>query len=244
MAKAKSIYIGTSGWHYKHWRRRFYPEDLHYNHFLDYYARQFHTAEINNSFYKMPEEGTFIKWKETTPENFIFTAKASRYITHMKKLKDAEKPVNNFLEKLSVLGDKLGPVLFQLPPKWKVNAERLKTFIDSITDKYRYAFEFRDPSWFNDEIYAELSAKNAAFCIYNLEGIQSPLSVTADFIYIRLHGPDGAYQGSYDDKALSDWAKNISDWNEQGKDIFCYFDNDEKGFAPQNALKLKSMLNL
>lgn len=236
------IHIGTSGWHYKHWSGSFYPENMKANDFLAFYCRRFATAEINNSFYRLPAEKTLSSWRDSTPDGFIFTIKASRYLTHMKKLKDAEKPLQSFINRAAVLGKKLGPILFQLPPHWHCNAERLRSFLDILPDGYRYAFEFRDESWFDEYVYQALADKDAAFCMYHLEGRLSPKKVTADFVYIRLHGPGAAYQGSYDISTLSGWAGAISTWHSQGREIFCYFDNDQDGFAPKNAQKLAGML--
>ena len=242
MSAARPVHIGTSGWHYQHWKGPFYPEDLPDGRYLEHYLKHFETAEINNTFYRLPEEGTFTRWRDAVPEGFIFSVKASRYITHMKKLKDPEQPLANFVERIETLGDRLGPVLFQLPPGWRLNIERLRSFLKALPEGHRYAFEFRDPSWFGDETGVALAERGAAFCIYDFEGRQSPRSVTADFVYVRLHGPDGAYQGKYDDTALADWAKALSSWAGEGKEVFCYFDNDEKGYAAQNALKLKGLL--
>ena len=236
------IHIGTSGWHYQHWKGPFYPEDLSDERFLDYYMNSFETSEINNTFYKLSDKKTFVHWRDTVPEDFIFSVKASRYITHMKKLKDPDEPIAAFIHRVDVLGKKLGPILFQLPPKWNFNLERLKGFLDALPEDYRYAFEFRDTRWFAQQTEEVLAEKGAAFCIYDFEHRESPRSVTADFVYVRLHGPDGAYKGKYDEKTLSDWAEAFSSWASQEKEVFCYFDNDEKAYAVQNALKLKELL--
>jgi uncharacterized protein YecE (DUF72 family) len=172
------------------------------------------------------------------PPGFVFSVKASRYITHMKKLKDPSEPVRAFLGTMKLLGDRLGPVLFQLPPRFRVNAERFRAFLRSLPKPYRYAFEFRDHTWFLDEVYGALERRGAALCIYDLEGETSPVRVTADFVYLRLHGPGGAYEGKYGAKALRGWADAIQSWAGEGKDVYCYFDNDEKGYAAQNAREL------
>jgi len=239
----KGTYIGTSGWHYQHWKGPFYPEDLADDQLLQHYAEHFHTAEVNNTFYQLPSKETLARWRDAVPRGFLFSVKASRYITHMKKLKDPEEPVASLIDGISILGQSLGPVLFQLPPRWHLNADRLRSFLTTLPEGYRYAFEFRDPSWFGQETEETLAEHNAAFCIYDFEGRQSPLTVTADFVYVRLHGPNGAYQGKYDDSTLSDWAESLASWAAQGKDVFCYFDNDEKGYAVINALKLKELLS-
>lgn len=236
------IHIGTSGWHYKHWKGTFYPSDIPHNEYLEYYVKHFRTAEINNSFYKMPKKKTLRNWSQLASENFIFSVKASRYITHMKKLKDPQEPVDNFMSQIKALGDSLGPILFQLPPRWRKNRDRLQSFLQALPSGYRFTFEFRDPDWFGEDIYELLKKNKAAFCIYDFNQRQSPKIVTSDFVYIRLHGPDGAYKGKYDDQELSGWAGAISQWEQQGKEIFCYFDNDQAGYAAENALRLQEML--
>lgn len=242
MSQNASLHIGTSGWHYHHWKGPFYPGKLPDRSFLGYYKDYFETAEINSTFYRMPPRETFRQWQSAVPEDFVFAVKASRYITHMKKLKEPQQPLANFFAGIDALEDRLGPVLFQLPPGWKRNLDRLGEFIDALPQGYRYAFEFRNPDWFGKATEDVLAAKGAAFCIYHLKDILSPQPATADFVYIRLHGPAGAYAGKYDYDTLSIWAEKVSSWAEQGKDVFCYFDNDEKGYAVQNALTLKEIL--
>ena len=242
MNKKKQINIGTSGWHYKHWVGPFYPEKTDTNKMLEYYAQDFNTVEINNSFYQMPSARTLKTWVEITPDDFFFAVKASRYITHMKKLKDPEDPVKRFMKRAKFLGNKMGPILFQLPPRWKFNRERLASFLDPLPKGPRYAFEFRDETWFCDEAYQILRNHNAAFCIYQIAGRMSPKEVTADFVYVRLHGPgDNAYEGEYDKKVLAGWAGAFHKWRSSGKDVYCYFDNDQNGYAPKDAIKLKKM---
>lgn len=239
---AAGIHIGTSGWHYKDWVGPFYPDDTRPKGMLAYYAGEFGVVEINNSFYRLPDTKTLSTWKASTPERFTFAFKASRYITHNKKLRDAGEALDKMVGVVSALGDKLGPILFQLPPRWKVNSQRLDGFLGMMPPGLRVAFEFRDPSWFNDEVYGILRSHGAAFCIYELDGRKSPTEVTGDLVYIRLHGPDGAYKGSYSTRDLSGWAGAISSWTRSGKDVYCFFDNDERGYAAQNALELKRML--
>lgn len=243
MRKRRIIHIGTSGWHYEHWQGPFYPEDLKKRDFLDYYIKYFDTVEINNSFYQMPSAKTLKDWKDTVLRNFIFSIKASRYITHMKKLKDSRQPVERFIDAARHLGEKLGPILFQLPPHWRCNTERLKSFLNSLPTGYRYTMEFRDETWFNDEVYKLLRDNNVAFCIYHLEGRLSPKEITANFVYVRLHGPGGAYEGSYDKKTLTGWAGRLSAWAKKGLQAYCYFDNDQAGYAAKDAARLKEMVS-
>jgi uncharacterized protein YecE (DUF72 family) len=240
--KSARTYIGTSGWHYAHWIGRFYPADTRPGTELGLFSKQFSTVEINNSFYRMPGKPTFEKWKKTTPPGFTFAVKASRYITHMKKLKDGAKAVRQFLGRADALGRKLGPVLFQLPPHWHLNLDRLTEFLRSLPKGYRYAFEFRDHTWYTNDVLTALKKYSCAFCIYELDGHMSPEEITANFVYVRLHGPGGKYQGSYPDKVLKTWAAKIQHWNESRKDVYIYFDNDDQGFAAFNARRLASLL--
>ncbi len=240
-SQSGKVHIGTSGWNYGHWKGSFYPEELNQEKWLDFYKSRFRTVEINNSFYNLPEKKTFRSWKETVQKDFIFSVKASRYITHMKKLKDPEEPVERFLSTVKELGKNLGPILFQLPPHWNVNHDRLKSFLNTLPPGNRYTIEFRDESWWTRETYDLLKDHAVAWCIFHLAGSLTPKEVTADFVYIRLHGPEGAYEGQYDGNTLGGWAGAINSWKEQGKDVFCYFDNDQNGYAAQDALKLKEM---
>lgn len=241
MKRRTVIHIGTSGWHYEHWKGVFYPEGVSGDGLLGYYTGKFHTVELNNTFYQLPRETTLRHWRDMAPVGFIFSVKASRYITHMKKLKDPEEPLSNFLGRIEALGDRLGPILFQLPPRWRSNPERLSSFLKILPEGFRYAFEFRDPSWFKGEVYAMLREHGAAFCIFDLAGMLSPRETTAEFVYVRLHGPAGAYQGQYDDATLADWAGTFSRWSKKGHEVFCYFDNDEAGYAARDALRLREL---
>ncbi|MDZ7723851.1 MAG: DUF72 domain-containing protein [candidate division KSB1 bacterium] len=238
----KKIYIGTSGWNYKHWRGTFYPENMPQKKWLEYYMQRFRTVELNNSFYQLPRQQTLETWRDTVPEDFHFAVKASRYITHMKKLKDPKDAVRTFFQRIESLGEKSSVILFQLPPKWKFNKERLQSFLQTLPTAYRYTFEFRDPSWWNEQTYEILTQYNAAFCQYELAGTTTPYQVTADFVYIRLHGPGDAYEGSYDQTTLEQWCERFLTWTQKGYDVYCYFDNDQNGYAAKNALTLQSIL--
>ena len=235
-------YIGTSGWHYKHWIGKFYPADLKPEEQLDYYLMFFDTVEINNSFYRLPTRETFLKWHGDTPSKFLFSVKASRYITHMKKLNEADDAIELFLSHAGALAEKLATVLFQLPPGWKVNPERFDKFLGVLPRGERFVFEFRNYTWYTAEIYTLLRKYNCAFCIYELGGHESPQVVTADFVYIRLHGPGNKYQGSYNNDRLKKWAEHLLQWSEDGKDVYIYFDNDQEAFAIFNALTLRDMV--
>ena len=238
-----TTYIGTSGWQYDSWQGDFYPTGTTKGDELAFYARHFASVEVNNSFYQLPSADTLERWRSQVPDSFLFSCKASRYITHMKKLKDAREHVPKLLDALAPLGHRLGPILFQLPPNWRANGDRLADFLKALPDRHRYSFEFRDKSWLSEEIYDLLREHNAALCFYDYQQYQSPEEPTADFIYLRLHGPEQtAYQGAYDRQTLSDYASRIRRWQEAGKDVFCYFDNDEKACAPGNARELRMLV--
>ena len=242
MPERAAIRIGTSGWSYRHWKGTFYPPEIPSRQWLAHYAGRLRTVEINHSFYRLPREETLAGWKATAPRDFLFSVKASRFITHRKKLKDPDRTVPPFLDRIGALGEKLGPVLFQLPPGWGFDPERLDGFLAALPARHRYAFELRDPNWINDRACAILSDHGAAFCIYEIDGRVSPKEVTAGFVYVRLHGPGKAYRGSYDTGTLAGWAGAFSSWAAAGRDVFCYFDNDEKGYAAQNALRIDEMI--
>lgn len=209
---------------------------------LEYYFRHFDTVELNNSFYKLPSEEAFESWHDATPPGFLFAVKGSRFITHNKKLKDPENALHNFLPRAERLGDKLGPILFQLPPQWRCNPERLEEFLQVLPRVHRYAFEFREPSWHCEKVLTVLRRFNAAYCIYELAGFSTENEITADWTYIRLHGPGGKYQGSYSEQALSRWGKEILSWGNRLQAAYVYFDNDQAGYAAENALKLKQLI--
>lgn len=237
------VYIGTSGWHYLHWRGPFYPRSIEPQEFLTFYARRFSTVEINNSFYHLPPRTIFRRWQAEAGNGFHFSIKANRYITHFKKLNNARNSLRRLLHAACGLKDALGPVLFQLPPRWKCNLPRFKQFLSILPRTTRYAFEFRDKTWFNPDVYRLLTRYMAAFCITEIGSLKSPKLVTTDFIYIRLHGPNQAYQGTYSRNQLRRWADYIVSQRNMGKDVWCYFDNDQKGYAVANALVLRDIVS-
>lgn len=239
---AGKIHIGTSGWSYKHWRGNFYPADLKVKEHWAYYRDHFKTVELNNPFYHLPPKQTFVKWKNEADEDFLYAVKASRYITHMKKLKEPADSIANFMDNVDGLEDKLAVILFRLPPGWEINVERLAEFLEKLPHGYRYTFEFRNSTWYDERIYVLLKKYNCAFCIYELAGHISPMAVTADFVYIRLHGPGDKYQGSYNDETLKEWAAKCREWSGEGKTVFVYFDNDQEGYAAFNALRLRELM--
>jgi uncharacterized protein YecE (DUF72 family) len=238
------VFIGTSGWHYAHWKGNFYPSSLPTSQMLEWYGGRFRTVEINNSFYRLPTEESIQNWKRQTPNDFCFAVKASRYITHNRKLLDPENSIAKFIAMLKGFGRKLGPALFQLPPAWKLNQERLKEFLQALPAGKRYVMEFRNPTWYTTPVYQLLRDHNVALCISDLAGFLSPLEVTADFVYVRLHGPGDAYQGSYDAATQRRWATKIKQWTSESRSVYFYFDNDQAGHAAKNALALRRRLSV
>lgn len=236
------VLIGTSGWHYRHWNGGFYPSGLRQADQLRYYTERFASVEVNGTFYRLITKEALQRWRESTPEGFVFACKGSRFLTHSKRLKDTGRGLERFFEPLEALGEKLGPVLFQLPGNFRPDFERLAGFLEALPRDGRYTFEFRNPAWFDRDLFDLLAARGVALCLYDFEGREAPLEVTAGFVYVRLHGPTGRYQGSYEDRALETWAGRIADWRASGRDVYCYFDNDEKAYAPGDALRLKTLL--
>jgi len=236
------IWIGTSGWSYRAWDDVFYPRSLKPAEHLAYYAKHFDIVEVNSTFYRLPSPEAVTTWRDAVPDHFVFACKASRYITHMKKLKEPKPSLKSFIERVGLFSGRLGPILFQRPWRWHVDLKRLRGFLESLPKFGHYAFEFRGATWFTLEILDLLAERNAAFCIYDLSGRCSPLNVTADFIYLRLHGPNAAHHGSYSDDAIAAWAMRLNAWRDGGRETSCFFDNDEKGFAAANAQRLATLI--
>jgi uncharacterized protein YecE (DUF72 family) len=234
--------IGTSGWHYAHWQGRFYPDDLPKSRWLEFYARQFNTVELNNSFYRLPSEKAFATWRDSAPSGFIYAVKASRYITHVKRLKDGKEPVERFFERAENLKDKLGPVLYQLPPNFHRNDERLDSFLSVLPGKIQHVIEFRHESWLKDEVFDILRKHRAGVCIFDMPDITCPVVATADFAYVRFHGSSGLYSSNYPDGELADWADKIRGLAAGVKQVYIYFNNDVEGFALDNARTLSEYL--
>jgi uncharacterized protein YecE (DUF72 family) len=235
-------YIGTSGWHYEHWRGLFYPQELTKSKWLEFYTRHFSTVELNNSFYRLPSEKAFDNWREASSAGFVFAVKVSRFITHIKRLKDVEEPLHNFLERADLLNNKLGPLLYQLPPNMKHNDERLDNFLAILPRQYRHVFEFRNESWFDDCVFNILKKYNAGFCVFDMPDFTCPVVATADFAYVRFHGSTGLYWSNYSDNELSSWAKKIAKLGKNLKAVYIYFNNDAGGYAINNARTLDQLL--
>ena len=239
------IRVGTSGWHYRSWHGPFYPEGLKIKEFLSYYVGHFDTAEINNSFYRLPTEQTVRAWRESVPEGFIFSWKASRFIAHMKKLKGVGESIDLVFGRMEGLGDAFGPVLFQLPPMLKANdetRERVAQCLSLVPQNRRVAFEFRHPSWYEEATFRILRDHNAALCLSDHADAPAPWMTTADFVYVRAHGTGGRYAGSYSEETLRAWSHRIAEWHRSGRDVYVYFDNDIKSAAPGDAQTLLRLL--
>ncbi len=236
------IRIGTSGWSYPHWRGCFYPRSLPQAEWLSFYAERFSTVELNTTFYRLPNAESVAAWREATPPDFLFAAKVSRYVSHMKRLKDPAETLSRFLERVEGLGSKLGPLLVQLPPHWTCNEERLRAFLQAAGKGHRFAVELRNESWWSESVETILRANGSALCLFHLAGVWSPKVETADFVYFRLHGPGDAYSGRYDAVTLrrvADWCR---DWRARNLDVFGYFDNDESAHAAANAAELIDLI--
>lgn len=239
---AGKFFIGTSGWVYQHWKGAFYPEELTQSKWFDFYSQRFSTVEINNTFYHLPKETTFINWQKAAPKDFTFAVKANRFITHIKKLRECKEPIQTFLGRARLLKANLGPILWQLPPRWNCNVERMEEFLACLPKGYRHVFEFRDSSWFNQDIYKLLEKKRAAFCIFNMPAMETPHVVTSSFVYIRFHGGSALYGSRYTEKQLQPWAREIKGYLKEDMDTYVYFNNDAHGYAIQNAGELIRLL--
>jgi uncharacterized protein YecE (DUF72 family) len=238
------VLIGTSGWSYASWRGPFFPKEVMVKHHLQFYATQFPTAELNGVFYRTPTTEAVRGWRDNTPDDFVFAWKASKFITHWKRLTNNSRNSLTLLEsRLRILGPKVGPVLFQLPPQFKANRERLAGFLKLLKPKRRYAFEFRDAGWYEKPILNLLRDHDISLCLSDHRDAPAPWEVTASFVYVRGHGPGGAYKDHYSDKTLRRWAADIRRWKRRRRDVYVYFDNDQKSAAPADGLRLMKMLD-
>jgi len=237
------VWVGCSGWQYKHWRGNFYPSELTLASWFEHYASVFDTVEINNSFYRLPEASTFAAWAARAPKRFTFAVKASRYLTHMKKLKDPEEPIERFFTRARELKGHLGPVLYQLPPGWKLDRERLEHFLHVLPRNVRHVLEFREPSWYVDDVYALMERYRVSLCLHDMPGSATGRLRVGPLIYVRLHGAAGRYAGSYPEQRLEQWADWLHAQRQDGRDVYAYFNNDVGGHAPRNALTLRRLLD-
>lgn len=240
--------IGTSGWNYKHWKGIFYPDDVAQKRWLQFYSEQYNTAEVNYSFYRLPKKETYEKWRLTTPDDFLFTLKCSRLITHTKRLNVLGDLWENFLSNSLVLENKLGPILCQFPESFQADASRLQEFLSTARNavehdlEIRLAVEFRHPSWFHKDIYRVLEKNNTALVIADSSEFPRHDVMTADFAYFRYHGPTRLFASSYSRSQMQEEAQKMRKCLRQNMDVFAYFNNDGFGFAIKNSLLLKDLL--
>jgi uncharacterized protein YecE (DUF72 family) len=235
-------YIGASGWVYDHWRGVFYPPSLPQSNWYAHYAKHFDTVEINYSFYRLPSQKAFDDWRAQAPPGFVYAVKANRYLTHLKRLKDAAEPLERFLSRARRLGDKLGPILWQLPPKWRADPARLEAFAALLPTDLIHTFEFRDPRWFVPPVREILGRYGLSFCIFDMSGLACPAWVTGEAVYLRFHGSEAVYGGRYGQERLQPWADRIRGWLAECRAVYAYFNNDAFGFAIDDAGTLRGLL--
>jgi uncharacterized protein YecE (DUF72 family) len=240
------VFIGTSGYIYPHWEGIFYPENWPKSKKLEYYCQHFDTVELNNTFYRLPGEKAFESWYKRTPKNFIFAVKVSRFITHVKKLVDCKEVWGIFLKRVLILKEKLGPLLFQLPPFLKADPKKLEDFGKMILKEspkgLRFAFEFRNESWCNEKIYQILKKFNFAWVVVDSPFWPKVYQFTADFVYVRMHGSKILFGSKYTKRELEDLAQRIKKWKKQNLDVYVYFNNDAYGYAVEDAKELSKMV--
>ena len=234
--------IGCSGWQYKHWRGDFYPAGLPTTRWFEHYAARFDTVEINNTFYRLPEEETFARWAAQAPRQFLYAVKASRFLTHMKKLKDPEEPLERLFSRMRPLRRLLGPVLYQLPPGWKLDIPRLEHFLQALPRGFGHVLEFREPSWYADEVSALLERYRVARCLHDMQGSATGMELVGPFVYVRFHGAGGTYTGAYPEDRLARWAEWLHRERQAGRQVYAYFNNDVGGHAPRDAVTLRRLL--
>jgi uncharacterized protein YecE (DUF72 family) len=240
------IRIGCSGWNYPHWRERVYPKGVPQRRWLEHYATLFDTVEINNTFYRLPNVSAVQGWVEQSPPEFLFAVKSSRYLTHIRRLRDLDGGVARFYQRIEPLArsPKLGPVLWQLPPTFKRDDERLAEALKSLPAG-RHAFEFREPTWYVDEVYRLLRKRGAALVIPDSPKYPfRTLELTADWTFVRLHHGSRGRGGNYSERELQDWAERIAGWRDAGLDVYAYFNNDWEGYAVKNGFRLKELLDV
>jgi uncharacterized protein YecE (DUF72 family) len=238
---AGKVRVGTSGWIYEHWRGRFYPEKLRTKDWFAHYARYFDTVEINNSFYRLPSQQAFDAWRAQAAAGFVYAVKASRFLTHMKKLKDPEEPIERILGRARRLGEKLGPVLYQLPGGWKCNIERLAHFFTALPRDLVHVMEYRGADWLCDEVFALMREQNIGLCIHDMLP-DHPRVATSSVVYVRFHGAEAKYAGSYTRRQLLQWAIWINEQACAGRNVYAYFNNDDEAHAVRNAQTLRRLI--
>jgi uncharacterized protein YecE (DUF72 family) len=239
--------VGCSGWNYKSWRERFYPRGLPPARWLAYYADHFDTVEVNNTFYRLPERSTFAMWRDRVPASFLMTVKASRFLTHMKRLREPEEPLRRLFSRASALERQLGPVLYQLPASFHRDLTRLDAFLDALpriwsSRRVRHVMEFRHPSWYVSETFQLLERHHVALCLHDKDGSTIAEPMASPFVYVRFHGTSGRYHGSYSNRALDVWARRLAEQVQNRRAVFAYFNNDPDAVAVDNALYLRSAI--
>jgi len=239
--------VGCSGWNYKSWKGRFYPDGLPVSQWLRYYAGEFDTVEVNNTFYRLPESSTFAAWRQQTPASFLMTVKASRFLTHMKRLRDPEEPLERLFSRTDALGPRLGPVLYQLPGHFTRDLDRLDDFLARLPRtrggrRVRHVMEFRHPSWYVDDTFRLLERRRVALCLHDKDGSQIDNPLVGPFVYVRFHGTSGRYHGSYSDASLDRWAERLAEQYQDRRAVFAYFNNDPDAVATDNARTLRQMI--
>jgi len=227
---------------YKHWRGLFYPEKLAVKRWFAFYAEEFDTVEINNSFYHLPPPRTFEGWQRQAPPGFCYAVKANRFLTQAKKLKDCKEPIARQMASFYELRPKLGPILYQLPPRFALNLERLESFLKLLPQDVTNVFEFREPSWYADEVFALLDRYGASLCAHDMPGSKSPRLAVGPIAYLRFHGGLGKYYGRYTDKALLEWTDWIAGESRAGRAVWAYFNNDPEAHAIHDAQTLRAMV--
>lgn len=239
---AKLVRVGTSGWEYRHWAGRFYPAELPRRRWLEFYASRFDTVELNNSFYRLPDADTFDGWRHRVPDGFTFAVKASRYLTHLRRLRDPAEPLERLWSRARHLEDRLGPVLYQLPPNWRPNHERLATFLSALPRDHAQAIEVRDRRWYGRRLTAALDDAGIALCLHDMAGSATRPERVGPLVYVRFHGSGEKYGGSYPSQRLTAWAGRMSAWAHAGWPVWAYFNNDIGGHAVRDADRLRTML--
>ena len=241
--RAVAVRIGTSGWEYRHWRGVFYPHDLPQSRWLEHYAATFDTVELNNSFYRLPDTDTFAGWARRVPPSFVMAVKASRYLTHVKRLRDPQEPLERFWSRVVHLGRRVGPVLYQLPPRWRRNEERLRAFLAAVPRGRLQALEFRDPSWYTPSVEALLAEHDIALVLHDMPGSARQDRPVGSLVYIRFHGAGERYGGAYPRRDLDAWAERLAAWAAEGRPAYAYFNNDVGGHAVRDALYLRDAVS-
>jgi len=237
-----TYYLGTSGWSYDDWEGRFYPEDTSRKEWLQYYARHFSSVEINMTFYRFPKPEILKGWVEKTPSNFKFTLKANRQITHRKKIVGVKNDIRYFYILANSLGNKLGCILFQLPPSVTLDLDLLKNFLSVLSQDYKNVIEFRHQSWYTEEVYELLKDHKVTLCTVSSPKLPELIVETSDISYFRFHGKIGWYKYEYSEEELSKWAERIK--QTRSKECYIYFNNDYHAHAVHNCITLSRFLGI